>query len=95
MSLDKATVRRIARLARIRVAPEDEDRLAGELNGILAWIEQLSTVDVTGVEPMTSVVAMDLAMREDHVTVPGDPDAILANAPQKERGFFVVPKVVE
>ena len=95
MSLDKATVTRIARLARLRIAPEDQERMVGELNGILTWIEQLRAVDVDGVEPMTSVVAMDLVQRDDVVTVPGDPDAVLANAPAKEHGFFVVPRVVE
>jgi aspartyl-tRNA(Asn)/glutamyl-tRNA(Gln) amidotransferase subunit C len=88
-------VGRIARLARIRVGAEDEARLAGELSGILAFVEQLSAVNVDGVEPMTSVVATELAMREDKVTVPGDQAAILANAPAQERGFFVVPRVVE
>lgn len=95
MSLDKATVARIARLARLRIEAQDQERMVGELNGILTWIEQLRAVDVEGVEPMTSVVAMDLVLREDVVTVPGDRDAVLANAPAKEHGFFVVPKVVE
>ena len=95
MAIDAATVRKVARLARIR---EDEDRLeplAQELNGILAWIEQLNEVDTDGVEPMTSVVAVALPMREDVVTEGGDPAKVLANAPKTVRGFFVVPKVVE
>jgi aspartyl-tRNA(Asn)/glutamyl-tRNA(Gln) amidotransferase subunit C len=95
MAIDAATVRKVAKLARIR---EDEERLeplAQELNGIIAWIEQLNEVDTEGVEPMTSAVAMPLPMREDVVTEGGDVGRILANAPKTVRGFFVVPKVVE
>jgi aspartyl-tRNA(Asn)/glutamyl-tRNA(Gln) amidotransferase subunit C len=95
MAIDAATVRKVAKLARIR---EDEERLeplAQELNGILAWIEQLGEVDTDGVEPMTSAVATPLPMREDVVTEGGDPAKVLANAPKTIRGFFVVPKVVE
>jgi aspartyl-tRNA(Asn)/glutamyl-tRNA(Gln) amidotransferase subunit C len=95
MAIDAATVRKVAKLARIR---EDEERLeplAQELNGILAWIEQLNEVDTDGVEPMTSAVATPLPMREDVVTEGGDPSKVLANAPKSVRGFFVVPKVVE
>jgi aspartyl-tRNA(Asn)/glutamyl-tRNA(Gln) amidotransferase subunit C len=95
MSLDEATVARIARLARIAI-PEDELRpLATELSHILEWIEQLNEVDTQGVPPMTSVVAMKLAWREDQVTDGGRPEDILANAPERQDGYFVVPKVVE
>jgi aspartyl-tRNA(Asn)/glutamyl-tRNA(Gln) amidotransferase subunit C len=95
MAIDAATVRKVARLARIR---EDEERLeplAQELNGILAWIEQLNEVDTDGVEPMTSAVETPLPMREDVVTEGGDAAKVLANSPKTVRGFFVVPKVVE
>jgi aspartyl-tRNA(Asn)/glutamyl-tRNA(Gln) amidotransferase subunit C len=95
MSVDKATVRRIAKLARIALPEERVEPMMAELNGILGWVEQLQEVDVDGVEPMTSVVAQSLKMREDVVTAGGDAAAILANAPQTEDGFFVVPKVVE
>lgn len=95
MSVTPDDVRRIARLARI-AAPEDRlDELAGELNGILAWIEQLGEVDVKGVEPMASAVDAKLPMREDVVTDGNRRDDILKNAPKAEEGFFVVPKVVE
>jgi aspartyl-tRNA(Asn)/glutamyl-tRNA(Gln) amidotransferase subunit C len=95
VSLDQKTVARIARLARIAV-PEDELKpLAGELSRILEWIEQLNEVDTEGVPPMTSVVAMRLAWREDRVTDGGRPEDILANAPERQDGYFVVPKVVE
>ena len=95
MPIDAETVRKVARLAHIR---EPEDRLAalaGELSGILQWIEQLNEVDTDGVEPMTSAVAVALPMREDVVTEGGDAAAVLANAPKTRDGFFVVPKVVE
>ena len=95
MPIDVETVRKVARLAHIR---EPEDRLAalaGELSGILQWIEQLNEVDTDGVEPMTSAVAVALPMREDVVTEGGDAAAVLANAPKTRDGFFVVPKVVE
>ena len=95
MAIDAATVRRVARLARIR-EPEDRlEPLARELSAILGWIEQLNEVDTEGVEPMTSAVAATLPMREDIVTDGGDAGAILANAPAKADGFFVVPKVLE
>jgi aspartyl-tRNA(Asn)/glutamyl-tRNA(Gln) amidotransferase subunit C len=95
MSLDEATVARIARLARIAV-PEAELRpLAGELSHILEWIEQLNEVDTSDVPPMTSVVAMRLAWREDQVTDGGRPEDILRNAPERQGDYFVVPKVVE
>ncbi|HSC18964.1 MAG TPA: Asp-tRNA(Asn)/Glu-tRNA(Gln) amidotransferase subunit GatC [Rhizomicrobium sp.] len=95
MSVDKATVRRIAKLARIALPDERVEPMMAELNGILGWIEQLQAVDIEGVEPMTSVVAQTLKMRDDVVTAGGDASAILANAPQSEDNFFVVPKVVE
>ncbi|MBK8838431.1 MAG: Asp-tRNA(Asn)/Glu-tRNA(Gln) amidotransferase subunit GatC [Hyphomonadaceae bacterium] len=95
MSVDKNTVRKVARLARIAVPEERLGPLAGELNGILAWIEQLNEVNVDGVEAMTTPVAMKLPMREDVVTDGNIRDQVLANAPKSEDGFFVVPKVVE
>ena len=95
MSVDAATVRRIAHLARIAVAEEEVEHLRGEINAILAFVEQLSEVDVTGVEPMTSVTPMKMKVRADVVTAGGDPDAVLRNAPDREGDFFVVPKVVE
>ncbi len=95
MSIDVATVRRVARLARLREPEERLATLAQELNGIMGWIDQLNEVDVEGVEPMTSAVAATLPLREDVVTDGGDADAVLANAPAEANGFFVVPKVVE
>jgi aspartyl-tRNA(Asn)/glutamyl-tRNA(Gln) amidotransferase subunit C len=95
MSIDVHTVRRVARLARIREPEERLEPLARELSGIMGWIEQLNEVQTEGVEPMTSVVAAKLPMREDVVTDGGDAGAVLANAPQEADGFFVVPKVVE
>ncbi len=95
MSVDKNTVRKVARLARIAVPEERLEPLAGELNTILAWIEQLNEVNVDGVEAMTTPVAMTLPMREDVVSDGNIRDQVLANAPRTEDGFFVVPKVVE
>jgi aspartyl-tRNA(Asn)/glutamyl-tRNA(Gln) amidotransferase subunit C len=95
MSLDTATVRRIARLARIRVEDDALPRLQGELNGILGWIEQLSEVDVEGVAPLTGGAQIALRLRADAVTDGGIPEQILANAPDREGAFFAVPKVVE
>jgi aspartyl-tRNA(Asn)/glutamyl-tRNA(Gln) amidotransferase subunit C len=95
MSVDAATVRRIAHLARIAVAEDEVEHLRGELNAILAFVEQLSEVDVEGVEPMTSVTPMEMKKRPDEVTDGGIPDDILKNAPAAQDGFFVVPKVVE
>ncbi|MDO8605515.1 MAG: Asp-tRNA(Asn)/Glu-tRNA(Gln) amidotransferase subunit GatC [Phaeospirillum sp.] len=95
MSLDKATVRNIANLARIEVRDEELDHLAGELSNIITFVEQLSEVNTDGVEPMTSVAAMTLPMRKDVVTDGGRHDAVMANAPEAEDGFFTVPKVVE
>ncbi len=95
MSVDKDTVAKIANLARIDVPEERRESLAGELNNILNWIEQLSEVDTDGVEPMTSVVSQPLFRRADKVTDGGYRDQILANAPTSEHGFFAVPKVLE
>jgi len=95
MAIDAATVRKVARLARIAVAEERLEPLARELSGILQWIEQLGEVDTDGVEPMTSAVAATLPMREDVVTDGGDASKVLSNAPRAVDGFYVVPKVVE
>ncbi|MGA7676706.1 MAG: Asp-tRNA(Asn)/Glu-tRNA(Gln) amidotransferase subunit GatC [Rhizomicrobium sp.] len=95
MSVDKDTVRRIARLARLALEEERVEPMVQELNGILAWVEQLKEVDVEGVAPLTSVVEQRLKMREDVVTDGGNADALMANAPGGEDHFFVVPKVVE
>ena len=95
MSVDTDTVRRVARLARIAVSEDELEPLAGELNSILGWVEQLNEVDVDGVEPMTSVTPMALKQRDDVVT-DGDRQAdVLLNAPDAREGFYAVPKVVE
>jgi aspartyl-tRNA(Asn)/glutamyl-tRNA(Gln) amidotransferase subunit C len=88
-------VRRIGRLARIRIDTNDVEGLAGELNGILRFVEQLNEVDIEGVEAMTSVTPMQLRRREDKVTDGNQPEKIVSNAPASEDNFFVVPKVVE
>jgi len=95
MSVDADTVRRIGRLARIKIEENDVEKLQGELNVILGFVDQLSEVDVDGVEPMTSVAPMALRRREDQVTDGGYPEKIVANAPLSEDDFFMVPKVVE
>jgi aspartyl-tRNA(Asn)/glutamyl-tRNA(Gln) amidotransferase subunit C len=95
MAIDVATVRKVARLAHIRLDEARLEPLAHELSGILTWIEQLNEVDVEGVAPMASAVDLKLPMREDVVTEGGDAALILANAPASRGGFFVVPKVVE
>ena len=95
MSVDTATVRRIAHLARIAVKDDEVEHLKDELNGILAFVEQLSEVNVEGVEPMTSVMPMAMKKREDVVTDGGIADDIVRNAPATEDHFFLVPKVVE
>ncbi len=95
MSVDLATVKRVAHLARIALDEEDAQRMMGELNGILGFVEQLSEVDVTGVEPMTSVTPMVMRKRADVVTDGNKADDIVANAPETDRNFFLVPKVVE
>lgn len=95
MSVDLATVKRVARLARIAVSEDEAERMVGELNGILGFVEQLSEVDVNGVEPMTSVTPMVMRKRDDRVTDGGKADDVIANAPETDRNFFLVPKVVE
>ena len=95
MAIDAATVRRVAHLARIKTPEDRLEPLAQELNGILAWIEQLNEVDVEGVEPMTSNVAQPMRLRDDVVTDGAKRDAVLGNAPKSADGFFVVLKVVE
>lgn len=95
MSLDLATVRRIAALARIRVEDDEAERLQSELNSILGWIEQLNEVNIEGVDPLTGATHMALKMRDDVVTDGGYPEKILANAPERIGEFFAVPKVVE
>ncbi|MBB3861684.1 aspartyl-tRNA(Asn)/glutamyl-tRNA(Gln) amidotransferase subunit C [Novosphingobium hassiacum] len=100
MSVDTATVAKIASLSRIKMTDAEVAAMVPELNGILAWVEQLSEVDVTGIEPMTAVIPNTQRLREDVVNA--DPltggnmrDAVLANAPAAEHGFFGVPKVIE
>ena len=95
MSVDAATVKRIGRLARIRIEESEVETYKGELNTILGFVEQLGEVDVAGVEPMTSVTPMRLRRRDDVVTDGGYPERIVANAPLSEDNFFMVPKVVE
>lgn len=95
MSVDLVTVKRVAHLARIKVSDEEAEALRSELNGILGWVEQLNEVDITGVEPMTSVLPMAMKKRADIVTDGGKAEDILANAPAREGGYFLVPKVVE
>jgi aspartyl-tRNA(Asn)/glutamyl-tRNA(Gln) amidotransferase subunit C len=95
MAIDRSTVLKIATLARIRVPEQELDHLMGELQGIVQWVEQLNEVDVSEVEPMTSVRPMALKRRRDEVTDGGMREKILANAPETAAGFFVVPKVIE
>ena len=95
MSVDAATVKRVAHLARIRIPDEDVEALRGELNAILGFVAQLDEVDVAGVEPMTSVQPMPMKKREDKVTDGGIADDVLANAPERVDNYFLVPKVVE
>ncbi len=95
MSVDLQTVKRVARLARIAVSEEDAERMTSELNAILGFVEQLNEVDVTGVEPMTSVTPMEMKKRKDVVTDGNKAADIVANAPATEENFFLVPKVVE
>lgn len=95
MSVDADTVRRVAHLARLAIAEDEVEHLRGELNAILAFVEQLAEAKVDGVEPMTSVTPMAMKMRKDEVTDGGIADAIMANAPAREDHFFLVPKVVE
>ncbi len=95
MSLSREDVRKIAFLARIRIADGELDALAGELNNIIGWVEQLGEVDTTGVAPMTSVADMTLNQRQDKVTDGDVTEKVLANAPDREGDFYAVPKVVE
>jgi aspartyl-tRNA(Asn)/glutamyl-tRNA(Gln) amidotransferase subunit C len=95
MSLDKATVREIARLARIDVPDQGLDAMVGDLNGILAWVEALNELDTTAVEPLANVTGHDLLARADTVTDGDDAARVLANAPDPIDSFFAVPKVVE
>jgi aspartyl-tRNA(Asn)/glutamyl-tRNA(Gln) amidotransferase subunit C len=95
MSVDAATVKRIGRLARIRVEEDEVAKYQGEINAILGFVEQLGEVNVEGVEPMTSVTPMQLRRRDDKVTDGGYPEQVVANAPLTEDNFFMVPKVIE
>jgi len=95
MSVDTATVKKVASLARIAISDADAERLAPELNNILGWIEQLGEVDTSAVEPMTAVIPNHLRLRDDVVTDGDIRDKVLANAPVAEHGFFAVPKVIE
>lgn len=95
MSIDTATVQKVAKLARLAITEEEAARLAPELGNILGWIEQLGEVDTSSVQPMTAVIPNRLRLRDDVVTDGGIRDDVLANAPQGEHGFFTVPKVIE
>lgn len=95
MSVDKDIVNKIARLSRIAINDAEAEKMVGELNGILAWVDQLAEVDVTGVEPMTAVIANQTRLREDIVTDGDVREQVLANAPAREGSFFGVPKVIE
>ena len=95
MSVDAATVKRIGRLARIRVEENEVEKYQGEINAILGFVEQLDEVNVEGVEPMTSVTPLQLRRRDDVVTDGGYPEKVVANAPLSEDNFFMVPKVIE
>jgi aspartyl-tRNA(Asn)/glutamyl-tRNA(Gln) amidotransferase subunit C len=95
MSVDKDTVRRIAKLSRIALDEARVGPMVDELNGIFTWVQQLNEVNIEGVPPMTSVVEQRLKMREDNITDGGNVNELMANAPQGEDHFFVVPKVVE
>lgn len=95
MSVDLTTVKRVAHLARIAVSEEQAERMTGELNVILGFVQQLDEVNVDGVEPMTSVVPMHMRLREDAVTDGNIADEIVANAPESQENFFIVPKMVE
>ena len=95
MSLDPATVRRIAKLARLHLDEAEIPRVQSELNGILGWIEQLNEVDVTGIEPLTGAATLAMRLREDAITDGGMQEAVLSNAPDRAGAFYAVPKVVE
>ncbi len=95
MSVDTATVRHIARLARLKMSDAEVEAMVPELNNILGWVEQLGEVNTDGVEPLTAVIDQPLRLRDDQVTDGGIRDAVLANAPDAQHGFFAVPKVIE
>jgi aspartyl-tRNA(Asn)/glutamyl-tRNA(Gln) amidotransferase subunit C len=95
MSVDTATVRKIASLARIAVSDSETEAMVAELNNILKWVEQLGEVDTDGVDPLAAVIPNHLRLRDDVVDDGGIRDKVLANAPQAEHGFFAVPKVIE
>lgn len=95
MSLDKAAVAKIAKLARLKMEPDRQEAMASELNRILSFVEELQAVNTDNVQPMTSVMPMKLRQREDAVTDGGNPEAVLKNAPQRQGDFYTVPKVVE
>ena len=95
MSVDAATVRKVAKLARIALSDRELEAMVPEFNNILGWIEQLGEVDTDGIAPLAAVIPNHLRLREDIVTDGGKHDEILANAPQAEHGFFAVPKVIE
>ena len=95
MSLDPATVRRIAKLARLHLEEADVPRVQAELNGILGWIEQLNEVDVTGIEPLTGAATLAMRLRPDAITDGNLQEAVLSNAPDRAGPFYAVPKVVE
>jgi aspartyl-tRNA(Asn)/glutamyl-tRNA(Gln) amidotransferase subunit C len=95
MSVDTKQVRHIAKLARIAMSDGEVEALVPELNAIIGWVEQLAAVDTDGVEPLTAVIDLKLRLREDKVTDGNVRDAVLANAPEAEHGFFAVPKVIE
>jgi aspartyl-tRNA(Asn)/glutamyl-tRNA(Gln) amidotransferase subunit C len=95
MSVDQKTVRHVAKLARLALSDAEIDTMVPELNNILGWVEQLSEVDTDGVEPLTAVIDLKLRLREDVVDDGGIRDAVLANAPDAQHGFFAVPKVIE
>lgn len=95
MALDQDAVKKIARLARLKLSETEVTAMQGELNNILSFVEQLGAINTQGIEPMTSVVAMELPQRADIVNDGGYPDKVLANAPAREDGYFAVPKVVE
>ena len=95
MSMDPATVRKVARLGRLALSDEELDRMGVQINGILKWIEQLAEVNTDNVEPLANVVDIELKLRKDEVNDGGDAQKVLANAPEQTEGFYVVPKVVE
>lgn len=95
MSVDAATVRKIASLARISVSDGDVAAMVPELNNIIGWVEELGAVDTSGIEPLAAVIPNRLRLRDDIVSDGGMRDAVLANAPQAEHGFYAVPKVIE